>query len=67
VGIVDWTEAEMNKALMALALLLPLGVAACGGGSEEKKTVVINPPPNSTVLVPPSGEPKICPSGQTSC
>jgi hypothetical protein len=57
----------MKTALLALAVLLPVGLAACGGGSEEKKTVVINPPPNSTVVVPPSGEPKVCPSGQTSC
>ena len=57
----------MKSTLLALVLLLPVGLAACGGGSEEKKTVVINPPPNSTVVVPPSGEPKVCPSGETTC
>ena len=57
----------MRQALLALALLLPLGLSACGGTTEEKKTVVINPPPNSTVIVPPSGDTKVCPSGETSC
>lgn len=44
-------------------LVLPLILAACGGG-DEHKTVVVNPAPGQTVVVPSSGEAKVCPSGQ---
>lgn len=49
-----------------VALAIPLALGACGGG-DEHKTVVVNPQPGQTVVVPPSGVTKVCPSGQTTC
>lgn len=46
-------------------ILLCLGVAACGG--SDNRPVIVQPPPNSTVVVPPSGQPIVCPNGQVSC
>ncbi|MBX6321103.1 MAG: hypothetical protein IRY94_04680 [Rhodospirillaceae bacterium] len=53
------------RVLMALALLAPLALAACGGTTE--KTVVVNPPPGSTVVVPDSGSTRVCGPGQSVC
>jgi hypothetical protein len=38
------------RLLIAFALLVPLGLAACGG--REDRTVVVNPP--ATVVAPPA-------------
>jgi hypothetical protein len=39
------------RLLIALALLAPLGLAACGG--KDERTVVVNPQP-ATVVAPPA-------------
>lgn len=39
------------RLLVALALLAPLGLAACGG--KDERTVVVNPPAPATVVAPP--------------
>jgi hypothetical protein len=49
--------------VLLFALLVPLGLAACG---HDERPVIVNPPAGSTVVVPPSGQPKICPTG-TAC
>lgn len=51
----------------ALIAVLPalLSLSACGG--DEKRTVVITPAPGQTVVVPPEGEIRKCPPGETSC
>ncbi|MGH7087951.1 MAG: hypothetical protein ACREFQ_03535 [Stellaceae bacterium] len=53
----------MSKILTLLVLCL--GVAACGG--TDNRPVVVQPPANSTVVVPPSGQPIICPTGSVRC
>lgn len=50
-------------AILVLSTLLPL--SACGG--SEERTVVVNPAAGQTVVVPPDGEVRKCPVGQTSC
>ncbi len=50
-------------ALAALSTLFILN--ACGG--DEKRTVVVTPAPGQTVVVPPEGEVRKCPPGETSC
>ena len=45
--------------------LVPLALAGCGG--SEERIVVVNPQPGQTVVVPPSGPARVCPSGATSC
>lgn len=54
---------RLKAIAVAITLTLPLGLAACGG--DEHKTVVVNPAPGQTVVVPSSGEAKVCPSGQS--
>ncbi len=54
---------RLKAIAVAIPLVLPLVLAACGGGAEHK-TVVVNPAPGQTVVVPSSGEAKVCPSGQ---
>jgi len=49
---------------LVIPLALPLVLSACGGG-DEHKTVVVNPAPGQTVVVPSSGEAKVCPAGQS--
>ncbi len=54
----------MRFLLAALALLAPVALAGCG---HEERTVVVSPPPGSAVVVPPSGQPHVCPSGEPTC
>lgn len=51
------------RTLLAL-VVVSFGLAACGG---DDRPVVVNQPPGSTVIVPPSGTPIICPNGATHC
>ncbi|MGE0095246.1 MAG: hypothetical protein AB7M05_03730 [Alphaproteobacteria bacterium] len=55
---------RLNAMALAIPVVLPLVLVACGGG-DEHKTVVVNPAPGQTVVVPSSGEAKVCPSGQS--
>ncbi|MCR6629043.1 MAG: hypothetical protein NVV74_02760 [Magnetospirillum sp.] len=54
---------RLFAAIAALSTLLSLG--ACGG--DEKRTVVVTPAPGQTVVVPPEGDVRKCPPGETSC
>ena len=59
------------RPLVALAVLAPLALAACG--HDKEKTVVVNPPaqtqaapPQNNPVVVPGGT-KVCPPGYTTC
>ena len=56
---------SIRHALLALAVLSPLALSACG--SDDEKTVVVNPQPGATVVVNPDGTTKTCPPGATTC
>ena len=51
------------RSLLAV-FLVSIGLAACGG---DDRPVVVNQPPGSTVIVPPSGTPIICPNDAARC
>jgi hypothetical protein len=46
-------------------VLVSLSLAACGGG--DTRPVIVTQPPGSTVVVPPSGAPIVCPNGARTC
>jgi hypothetical protein len=52
------------RAVLAV-FLVSIGLAACGG--SDNRPVVVTQPPGSTVVVPPSGAPRVCPSGAMTC
>ena len=54
---------RLKAIAMMIPLALPLILTACGG--DEHKTVVVNPAPGQAVVVPSSGEAKVCPAGQS--
>lgn len=61
------TISKLAFGLKLSAVLAPLAVAlsACGGGDE--RTVVVTPQPGQTVIVPPSGTPRLCAPGSRDC
>ena len=52
------------RSFLALAVVA-FGLAACGG--DDHRPVIVTQPPGSTVVVPPSGSPIVCPNGATAC
>jgi hypothetical protein len=55
-------EGVMRGVLFFFVLLLSLGLWGCG-----EQPVVVKQPPGSTVVVPPDGQPKVCPNGSGTC
>ncbi len=54
----------MRALIFAALIAAPLTLTGCG--SDETRTVVVTPPANGgTVVVPPSGAPRVCPPGTT--
>lgn len=48
-----------------LFMVTAFALAACGG--SDNRPVVVNPPAGSTVVVPQSGSPRVCPDGASTC
>lgn len=57
----------MRTSGLVIALTSLLSLSACGG-CDEKRTVIVNPSSTGQVtVVPPEGDVRTCPPGQTSC
>ena len=53
--------------IVPFLILAPFLLVFSGCGGTEERTVIVNPEPGHTVVVPPSGQPRDCPDGRTSC
>jgi hypothetical protein len=57
----------MRAFILLTALTGLLSLSACGG-CDEQRTVVVHPSASGqTVVVPPEGDVRTCPPGQTNC